>query len=200
MNNYEYITAIIPDFDAGTRTGLDTGAVLEEMRELLSEKDRNVLDLLLEGCRTDSLDRGFYLKAAESGSRFIRDYFAFDRMLRNAKVRYLNTALGRPEGQDTVTLDDGTDAAEEEFEAREEAAGILSGSDILARERALDDLVWNHIDEITSLEVFSLDLILGIAVKLMIVGRWLSLDETSGRERFRRLADEIRNTKTNIQI
>ena len=72
---------------------------------------------------------------------------------------------------------------------------ILSGHDILARERSLDDLMWNKAEELTTLHVFDLDLILGFVVRLEIIGRWVRLDENEGRALFRRLVEEIRNNR-----
>ena len=74
----------------------------------------------------------------------------------------------------------------------ERLRNILHDSDILRRERNLDDLCWEKIDELTGMEVFSLDCILGFVVKLKIIERWTALDPQTGREMFRKLVDEIR--------
>ena len=75
---------------------------------------------------------------------------------------------------------------------------VLQGTDILARERGLDELMWARIDEIVGLQVFTIDAILGFAAKLQIIARWLKLDPETGRELLRRLVDEIRNNKNSI--
>ena len=83
----------------------DTDAILSEIREQLSAKDISTLDLLLSSFDPDKLDAEFYRKAAKDRNRFIREFFCLDLGIRNTKVEYLNSTLGRPEGTDIVILD-----------------------------------------------------------------------------------------------
>jgi len=172
----------------------DTDAILSEIREQLSAKDISTLDLLLSSFDPDKLDAEFYRKAAKDRNRFIREFFCLDLGIRNTKVEYLNSSLGRPEGTDIVILDpDGEDA---EFEQKAEVEALLRTDDILGRERALDDFYWKTVDAITVLDYFDLDVVLAFVVKLKMVERWLRLDEATGRELFRKLVKEIKeNTK-----
>lgn len=175
-----------PDF----RGSLDSGAVIDEIRSQLSARDNSVLDLLLKGWDPDSLDEDFYRKAAASGSPFIRNYFAYDLQLRNAKVNWLNKALHRPEGEDIVSF------GPEDFDDLQRVNAILDTPDILGRERGLDDILWQKIDDLTVMDVFDLDAILGFTAKLKIVDRWLKLDEAAGRELFHKLVKEIKENYT----
>ena len=172
----------------------DTDAILSEIREQLSAKDISTLDLLLSSFDPDKLDAEFYRKAAKGRNRFIREFFCLDLGIRNTKVEYLNSTLGRPEGTDIVILDpDGEDA---EFEQKAEVEALLRTDDILGRERALDDFYWKTVDALTVLDYFDLDVVLAFVVKLKMVERWLRLDEATGRELFRKLVKEIKeNTK-----
>ena len=76
----------------------------------------------------------------------------------------------------------------------------MESDDILGREKGLDGLMWKKAEEICLMEVLSFDLILSFAAKLMIVDRWLRLDEETGRALFRRLLAEIKETKTKDNI
>ena len=196
MNNYEYIVASIPVIASDYRGPLDTDAIISEIRSQLSPKDEAVLDTLLKGFDSDSLDAEFYRTALASKNRFIAGYFGYDLDVRNCRVAYLNKALGRPEGQDLLVLDEDEPR---EFEDLEKVNAVLEGSDILERERGLDDIMWERIDELTLMEVFTLDQILGFVAKLQIVARWLRLDPQTGRELFRQLVEEIRNNKKSIE-
>ena len=196
MNNYEYIVASLPVIASDYRGPLDTDAIISEIRSQLSPKDEAVLDTLLKGFDSDSLDAEFYRKALASKDRFIAGYFGYDLDVRNCRVAYLNKALGRPEGQDLLVLDEDEPR---EFEDLEKVNAVLEGSDILERERGLDDIMWERIDELTLMEVFTLDQILGFVAKLQIVARWLRLDPQTGRELFRQLVEEIRNNKKSIE-
>ena len=105
---------------------------------------------------------------------------------------YLNRALGRPEGQDVIDLEAG------EFMEAGAIESVLSLTDLLAREKGLDDAMWDKIVQITELDIFDIDVILGFVARLKIVDRWLRLDPEKGRELFRKLVDEIRNTRSRI--
>ena len=196
MNNYEYIVASLPVIASDYRGPLDTDAIISEIRSQLSPKDEAVLDTLLKGFDSDSLDAEFYRTALASKNRFIAGYFGYDLDVRNCRVAYLNKALGRPEGQDLLVLDEDEPR---EFEDLEKVNAVLEGSDILERERGLDDIMWERIDELTLMEVFTLDQILGFVAKLQIVARWLRLDPQTGRELFRQLVEETRNNKKSIE-
>lgn len=194
MNNYEYIIAGLPFLSQDGREAPDTEAILADIREQLSDKDAKTLDFLLSAYAPDMPDAAFYLEAQKSRNRFIREFFALDLGVRNAKVEYLNRSLGRPEGTDVVNPDPEKDLPE--FDQEPEVDAILETDDILGRERALDNFYWKSADALTVLDVFDLDLILAFVVKLKQVERWLKLDEATGRELFRKLVKEIKeNTK-----
>lgn len=197
MNNYEYIIACLPVLngaECADGCSIDADAVLAEIRSQCSGQDLDTLDFLCRGFDSAVLGEDFYLQALRHRSRFIREYFAYDLDVRNTKVEFLNTALGRQAGQDIVLPER---LEEQFFGGREEVDAVLCQDDILARERGLDDLMWRKIDEITSLDIFDFDLILGFVAKLQIAGRWLKLDEATGREMFKRIVDGIRQTYDN---
>ena len=196
MNNYEYIVASLPVLASDYRGPLDTDEIIGEIRAQLSPKDEALLDTLLKGFDADSLDAEVYRKALASRDRFIAGYFSYDLDVRNCRVAYLNKALGRPEGQDIMVLNEDEPR---EFEDLEKVNAVLQGSDTLGRERGLADILWERIDSLTLMEVFTLDQILGFVAKLQIVARWLRLDPQSGRELFRKLVEEIRNNKKSIE-
>ncbi len=205
MDNYEYIIASLPVLrqEDVKSDSLDAAGIVEEIRGQLSERDRAELDLLLEGYDPEHLDADFYRKALRDRSRFVRDWFSFDLDLRNTTVGFLNEQFGREDDLDKIFLPD-VRGEEEEFPEEEAASRILTGGDILQREQGLDDLRWRKIDELTQMDWFNLDAILGFVARLKIIDRWLQLDPDSGRALFRRLVDEIRTTydnkKQNITI
>ena len=194
MNNYEYIIACLPVIDTESdRSAVpDADAIIAEIRERCSESDKTVVDFMLKGYDSESLGEEFYTRALSHSSRFIREYFSFDLDVRNTKVEYLNKALGREPGKDLVVISGREDR---DFEMKGEVEAVLSGTDILLKERGLDDLMWARAEELTIMEVFTLDAILGFVARLKIIDRWLKLDPDSGREMFRRLVEQIRNNR-----
>ena len=193
-DNYEYVIASLPALTPDNRsiTPQQADELIGEIRQSLKAADRKLLDLLLASYTEEGPREQYYREALGCKSRFLRRFSRFDLDLRNAKTAYLNEALGREPGLDLVLAD-----AEEggDCEDGERLRNILHDSDILRRERNLDDLCWEKIDELTGMEVFSLDCILGFVVKLKIIERWTALDPQTGREMFRKLVDEIRKTR-----
>ena len=194
MNNYEYIVASLPVVNQDNPSGLDVDAIIEEIREQLSSSDRSLLDLFLKGYDQDSLGRDFYLQTRSSGNRFIRDFFNLDLAVRNARVAYINSSLGRPENQDIVLLDEEGQAEEEICSGLDE---ILRDSDILRKERAMDDYIFARIDEMSCFDLFNLNFILATVAKLKIVQRWIKLDPVEGEKMFREMVGRIRSTYDN---
>ena len=206
MNNYVYIIAGLPDFTPDWRQGEKSlDEYLGQMRELLSEKDNSTLDFIESGFDKEKIGLEFYKEALASGNRFIRDFFRFDFNVRNAKVRYLNQALSRDPQKDILSLADledeerGIEHEEPEFKEAARLQAILEGKDILARERGIDDLYWEKIDELTLFNYLDFEKILGMTVKMMIIRRWLILDEEAGRAMFKRLVDDIRGTFKGVE-
>ena len=196
MINYEYIVASLPVIEPGSRLGSSSAAnaITNDIREQLSNKDNALVTMLLDGFDPEKLNAGFYRACLGSGSRFLREYFLFDLFLRNTKVEYLNASLGRPEGKDVLLLEELEDY---EFEQKEEIVEILSGTDIIGREKGLDMAIWEHVEEVTTMDVFDMDAILGFIARLKIIDRWDKLDPETGAELFRRLIKEIRATYDN---
>ena len=211
MSNYEYIIASLPyltaDFDYADQAGFNS--VISDIKRDLDERDCALVEFLLRGFSDKDLDTDFYAAALRHRNRFLREYFRFDLNLRNAKVRYLNAQLGREAGQDVMTGAD-PDAPDAdidgnrfnggEFEEEAQVESVLAGDDLVAREKALDDILWNKVDSLGTFHYFDIEAILAYIAKLHIVNRWLSLDQEVGREQFRRLIKEIRGTYKGVKF
>lgn len=194
--NYEYIIAGLPDISPDWR-GADADTVdsiIQDIREQCSAADSKLIDILLDGYQDDKLNQEFYENALKLKNKFLRGYFRFDLEMRNAKVHYLNKALGRPADTDIfMALEDDSDETQKLLDA------VLNTDDILQRERGLDDLMWAKIDALCTFHYFDMDVILGFIAKLHIVSRWLKLDPESGKAMFARLVNEVKGSYTGIR-
>ena len=206
MNNYVYIIAGLPDFTPDWKQGEKSiDDYLDQVKELLSAKDNAVLDFIMKGFDKEQLGPEFYKEAFAHRLGFIREFFRFDFDVRNQKVRYLNHALGRDAEKDVLKITDpeaeenGIEQEEPEFKESEKLQAILEKNDILSRERGIDDLYWDKIDELTLFDYLNFDRIMGVIVKMMIIRRWLVLDEQTGREMFKKLVDEVRGTFKGVE-
>ena len=204
MSNFEYIIASLPYLTADYRyeDGHGWKDVIDQIKENLSEKDTKQLDVLLSGFEADNLNADFYADVLSNSSKFIREYFRFDLNLRNAKVRYLNQALGRDQEED-VLIDRGQDEERfngGEFDQAAKVEAALALTSLLDREKALDDVTWEVVDSLSTFHYFDITAVMAYVAKLHIVDRWLALDKEKGQELFRQLVKEIRGTFKGVQF
>ena len=197
MHNYHYIVASLPELTSGLKfQERSAEQIIGEIRELCGKDDLALLDILQESFVPENLTQEFYQKALASGNSFLREYFTFDLKVRNAKVRYLNRELSRPADKDVISIP-------LQEENSEEDAGIeaaFKGTDLLARERAVDDLYWEKADALSLMHWFDMNVIMAFVLKLHIIDRWNLLDEQTGREMFRKLVDNLTQTNKNLSI
>ncbi len=195
MDNYVYIVAGLPELTSGFEaSGFDYASIKESIVELLSDKDRELVDLMEEGFDENNLGAAFYGKAAESKNRFIREYFDFDGRLRNMKVNYLAKRLGKQGDSYLVEL------PEADFEEERQIAEILENADFVQREQRMDELKWEKASDIARMDYFNMNAILAFLVKAKTVQRWAELDTAKGEEMFRKLVKEIRGTNANLDL
>ena len=210
MSNYEYIISSLPyltmDFKYPGQAGFNS--VISDIKRDLDDRDQGLVEFLLKGFSDKELCNDFYAAALKHRNRFLREYFRFDLNLRNAKVRYLNAQLGREPDQDVMTGEDpeaedvdidGFRFSGGEFEEAAKVENILAGTDLVAREKGLDDILWDKIDNLAIFHYFDIEAVLAYIAKLHIVTRWLNLDEEVGRDVFRRLLKDVRGTYKGVK-
>ena len=64
--------------------------------------------------------------------------------------------------------------------------------DILDKERAIDSLLWNWIEENTFFHYFDLEKIMSYLFKLQIIERWRNLDKTQGSQIFKEIVFNLK--------
>ena len=191
MDNYVYIVAGLPELTSGfENTGFDYHAVKEGIMELLSEKDRKLVEFMEEGFDENTLGTDFYARAAKCKNRFLREYFDFDARLRNMKVGYLAKRLGK-KGEDYMV-----EMPDADFEEESQIRAIFEDVDFVDREQKMDELKWEKASDIARMDYFNMNAILAFLVKAKTVQRWAELDPEKGTEMFHKLVEEVRSQKT----
>lgn len=149
-----------------------------------------------------SLFAAYYDLCARSQSRFLREWSAFDRNLRNVTAAVTARAAGRAIEEVTVG---GGDVVEQlqrssaaDFGLRGELtyidaviAAVNDEANLLEKEHRIDMVRWNEAVELATFDYFDLNAILSYLVRIGIVARWTQLDAVRGREMFRRLMAEL---------
>ena len=178
MANYPYIIASFPDLLLDfEQHPVDVAAVVAEVKGHLSENDCKLVDWLEFGLDGSHLTPHFYRNIRQTRNHFLIGWFGFDRKLRLAKVAHLEC---KPVMEDFPELD--------------KAQIIFKVSDLFQREKLLDRLGWNKASELVDFDIFTIDTILSLILRLHIVARWNRLDPEAGARLFKQLVDEVRGT------
>ncbi len=84
-----------------------------------------------------------------------------------------------------------------------------SEMDMSEKEKALDNIKWEFLDEYTFFNYFTIEKILSYIIKLEIVERWIKLDNETGKAFFAKLINDVKSsyklpdefsTKRNIEV
>lgn len=186
MKNYSYIIAGLPDIvlDYGNRP-LDYEALTGFIRSQCSDSDCRLIDILEAGLDGRHFTDHFYGLVERSGSRFLKEFFRFDRNVREAKVAFLEGRRLESDFADSPDYGRTTEAFEE--------------TNLIEREMKIDAMMWDKAEEITTFDLLDMDIILSFLCRAHIVRRWNALDPEVGKELFSRLVGEVRNTFKGVE-
>ncbi len=185
---YPYLVAGLPELSLQAEVkGFDYVRMAETIRQHLAGNDAQCLRLVLMGVGQQRQTPYLYVKAAQSNNRFIRDYFAFDRLLRNAQARAAAAKIGI-EPYDYMVGEEAPELLSDEVKQ------AIALPDILEREWKIDALRWAKAEEITQFNYLDISYILAFVVKASIVNRRMKLDKAKGEELFSALVTEVRGT------
>ena len=73
---------------------------------------------------------------------------------------------------------------------------ILEDSDLASRERKIDLLKWNWLEENSFFNYFSIEKLFVFVEKLLMVERWSTLDKEKGQQLFRTLIGNLKSEVT----
>lgn len=176
-------------------------STIEWIRSQMEGDELARTDFVTSGFTPSSLTEEFYRKALKDKNIFIREFFGADLKIRNAKVDYLNRALGRPDGTDRIDIPMEDDGLRPDDGMDQDAVNkVFACDNLLERERMIDNFLWEKADEITRFDDFTLSSVLAVVAKLCIIQRWLALDAQTGRQMLRTLVRDVRGTYGNIEF
>lgn len=140
----------------------------------------------------------YYQACEKSECRFIREWYAFDRDLRNLIAAYTARRLGIHVADELVG--DGyvvrslsrSSAGDFGLTGELEYLDIVMAAtgeegNMVEKEHMIDLLRWKMAEELTTFDYFNINAVLAYLVKVNIVHRWVALDTTRGRQMLRRL-------------
>ena len=145
-----------------------------------------------------SLFEAYYKECEKHGNRFVREWYAFDRNLRNVCAAYMARKAGVPAADVVVgegyVADSLARSSAADFGLKGEldyldavTTAVADDSNLVDKERKIDEIRWRMADDLTVYDYFNMNGILGYLAKVNIVYRWVALDPAIGKAMFDKL-------------
>ncbi len=149
----------------------------------------------------DQLTWLYYEYLLQCPNNYLREWFEFDLNLKNI-VAGFNVRKHKLKGDKYLIGDNYIVQAVKkstlkdfglgnDFGSMEKLVTIQENENLLERERAMDTMRWEFMDERNTFNYFTIEVLLAFVKKLQLVKRWLDMDYETGREMFRKLLDQL---------
>ncbi len=153
----------------------------------------------------------FYDEVQKIRNEFIRQWFSFEQNLRNVLAVFNCRQFGyeledqlvpdeQKEGLNELLLKGNLRAElfiDEDISLLDQVLRILnSGADFSEREKALDQVKWAFLDEITTFNYFTIEKILSFVLKLKTLDRWRETDDATGKLFLKKLITDLEMSYT----
>jgi len=145
----------------------------------------------------------YYQWAMDCGNKLIADWFEFNLNINNIMAAFTSRkykmdidVVGNNEVAELIKTSKLRDfGLTEKIEDFDIIQRIADDTDLFEREKKLDHMKWQWLDEQTFFKYFSIEVLFAYLVKLEIIERWINLDPVEGEKLFRSL---INNLKDNV--
>lgn len=149
-----------------------------------------------------NLFAAYYKECGKSRSKFLREWSEFDATLRNITAAFAARRKGIApadvvvgEGDIVGSLSRSSAA---DFGLKGEVgyidqimAAISDQFNLIEKEQKIDAIRWETAEELTALNYFDINYILGYLAKVNIVHRWATLDPEKGKEMLAKLIESL---------
>ena len=176
----------------------DPGDAFPYITEFVEEYRSEVFDQEVDKNRLMTLYYEFLLSHE---NRFIREWFELELNLNNiiaalnARKYEIDIAHEVVPANDLAELllknssrDFGIGG---DFEYIEQILAVFEETDLLKREKAIDLIKWEWLDDNTFFDYFTIEKLIAFYIKLRMIERWTSLDPATGKEMFEKLSKEL---------
>lgn len=167
----------------------------------MKEKEQSRTELQAENILTSL----FYAYALNCPNLFLQHWFRFELNLKNVFTAFSckqynyepEAQLIQVAGEDLVyslLMDNKlkSDYFEDVIPYHNELLKIADSKlELIEKEKALDKIKWEYLDENTFFHFFTIEKILAFTIKLLLIERWMKLDEETGKELLNRLSVDL---------
>ncbi len=146
----------------------------------------------------------YYDYMLKSDNRLVREYAEFSMNLKNLVTALNARKYGMEAAKEVVGNNDfavalRTSNAKDfglslDYPFVEKVMALMDSADLVERERGLDLLIWDFLDEAVTFEYFSFERVISYMLHLMIVERWSKMSSESGRKVFMEMVERFRKS------
>jgi hypothetical protein len=147
------------------------------------------------------LENYFYQYLAKVDNEFLRDWFTFQVNTKNIisalicrkyDLQMENQLIGHNDINENLMRSNARDfGLAQEFPEIEKILAAFESDTLLQREKALDVLNWQWIDEHVFFHYFSIERLIGFMLQFAMVERWMGLDREEGELMFNKLLERL---------
>ena len=149
----------------------------------------------------------YYQWAMKCGNPMISNWFEFNQNLNNILSAYTSRkykieleVVGDNEIAEAIKTSNQRDfGLTGIFEDLDAFHRITEEPDLFTREKDIDLLKWQWLDEQNVFKYFSIEVLFAYLVKLEIIERWVSLNHEQGEKIFRELINNLKNSVVNYK-
>lgn len=155
----------------------------------------------------DLLASHYYEYAMKCGNKFISNWYEFNLDLNNllsawsARKYHMEVApvvVGETEVCEMIRTSNARDfGLGDSLDYFEPILRISELDDLIEREKKLDLLKWDWMEDETFFNYFTVERLFAFLVRLEMIERWISMDAEKGSERFREIINQL---KGDVQI
>jgi len=147
------------------------------------------------------LEDFFYQYLASINNEFLRDWFTFQLNTKNVisalvcrqyELKMENQLIGDSDINSNLLRSNARDfGLGQEFPEIDKVFSAWETESLLKREKALDVINWQWIDEHTFFHYFTIERVIGFLLQFDMVERWMGLDREEGEKLFNQLLDQL---------
>lgn len=173
--------------------------IIKFIQDYLSQQEAGVTsDVLVE----DWLSGLYYDYAMKCKNEFVSSWFEFNLNTNNVlvamaarkyKMPITSLIVGDSEICNALKTSNARDfGLTTELEYFDQLQKISETDDLVEREKRLDQLRWNWMEDKTFFDYFSIERLYVFLLQLEIIERWISLDKEKGNQMFREIIDSLK--------
>lgn len=155
----------------------------------------------------DRLSALYYAYAMECGNRFISDWYELNLNINNI-LTAITCRKFNFDKADYIVGDNNVAESIRHSNARDFGLGdsveylpelqrIAEEVDLVVREKKIDLLKWQWLDDNTFFKTFDIESVFAYLVKLEMIERWVSLDKVQGERTFREIVSAMKKGSEN---